>query len=210
MPAETDAYLQPTAIIDSDHPAIQRKARQLTENQADTTAKLKALFYFVRDEIKYNPYVPKYLPEHFRASNTLAQGKGYCVSKAVLLIALTRAIGTPARLGMAQIRNHLASEKIVNWMGTNIFHWHGYAELFNNGRWVKATPAFDINMCQQLRLTPVEFDGMNNAVFSAYNPDGQPQIEYLKDYGPYPDVPVENIRQMLIDMFGEVDPTPPE
>lgn len=206
---EPDSNLQPTPIIDSDHPEIQRKARELTADRPDTTARLTALFYFVRDGIKYNAYVPKYLPEHFRASNTLAAGQGYCVPKAVLLIALTRAAGIPARLGMARIRNYRASEKIVKWMGGNIFHWHGYAELYNEGKWVKATPAFDIGMCRQLGLTPVEFDGRHHAVFASHTPDGQPQIEYLEDYGPFPDVPVDSIRQMIIDIFGVVDPELP-
>lgn len=210
MSADTNSYLEPTPIMDSDHPEVRRKARELTENQPDTTAKLKALFYFVRDGIKYNPYVPKSLPEHFRASRVLAQGEGYCVSKAVLLIALSRAIGVPARLHMARIQNHLASEKIVKWMGTNIFHWHGYAELLNDGRWVKATPAFDIGMCRKLRLTPVEFDGEHDAVFAAYNLDGKPQIDYLKDHGVYLDVPVDDIRQMMLDLFGVLDPEFPK
>jgi transglutaminase-like putative cysteine protease len=210
MTSEPNENLQPTPIIDSDHPEIKRRAWQLTENLPDTTARMKALFYYVRDEIRYNPYVPKYLPEHFRASRTLAQGLGYCVAKAVLLIALARAAGIPARLRMARIRNHRASAKIVNWMGSNVFNQHGYAELYHRGRWIKATPAFDLSMCQQLGLTPVEFDGTHDAVFAALTPEGQPQIEYLEDYGPVPDVPVANIRQMMIDIFGVVDPEPPK
>ena len=42
-------------------------------------------------------------------SATLARGYGFCVNKAVLLAALARAVGIPARLGFADVRNHLSS-----------------------------------------------------------------------------------------------------
>ena len=29
-------------------------------------------------------------------------------------------------------------------MGTDLFVYHGYAELFLDGKWVKATPAFNV------------------------------------------------------------------
>ncbi|MGB2885326.1 MAG: transglutaminase-like domain-containing protein, partial [Dehalococcoidia bacterium] len=100
-----EKYLEPTFTFDADSEAIQEKARELTGELEDAVEKAKALFYFVRDEISYNIYVKKHMPEHFRASNTLARGKGYCVQKAVLLVALARAAGIPARLGCAKIRN---------------------------------------------------------------------------------------------------------
>ena len=31
-------------------------------------------------------------------------------------------------------------------MGTNLFSCHGYTELYINGTWVKATPAFDLKV----------------------------------------------------------------
>ena len=158
-----DKYLLPTSIIDSENVMVKQKARELTENLDDTADKARALFYFVRDKIKYNPYVPKYLPEHFRASNTLSDEEGYCVQKSALLVAMARAIGVPARLGFAEIRNHLVPDKLKRWFGGDVFPWHGYAELYIDGRWVKATPVFDLQMCQENRLVPVEFDGRNDA-----------------------------------------------
>ena len=106
-----EEYLKPTAAIDCDTRSIKEKAQELTNRQEKITEKAKRLFYFVRDEIKYDPYSPRYLPEHYRASTILDRGGGYCVQKAVLLAALARAAGIPARLRFANIRNHLHSGK---------------------------------------------------------------------------------------------------
>jgi transglutaminase-like putative cysteine protease len=194
-----EKYLEPTFTFNADSEAIQKKARELTEGQEDAVEKAKALFYFVRDEISYNIYVKKHMPEHFQASNTLARGKGYCVQKAVLLVALARAAGIPARLGCAKIRNHLVPPKVLEILKSNIFPWHGYAELYLEGKWVKATPAFDLKMCQENRLIPVEFDGLSDARFHLHNLDGKPHIEYLLDRGPFDDVPLDEIRKALIE-----------
>lgn len=147
----------------------------------------------MRDEIKYNPYVPRYLPEHFRASETLVRREGFCIQKAVLLIALSRAIGIPARPRFAIIRNHLLPKKMAEILEGNVLPDHGYAELFLDGKWVKATPAFDLEMCQKNQLTPVEFDGKNDAKFHSHTKDGKLHIEYLFDRGHYEDVPLDKV-----------------
>jgi transglutaminase-like putative cysteine protease len=194
-----DKYLEATAIFDSDNETIKKKVKQLTQGKNDDIEKAKALFYFVRDEISYNLYTPKHMPEHFKASNTLASGKGYCVQKAVLLITLARAAGIPSRLGCAKIRNHLVPPKVLEKLKTDIFPWHGYAELYLDGKWVKATPAFDIKMCREHRFIPVEFDGRHDARFPDKNLDGKPHIEYLLDRGIFDDVPLDEIRKALIE-----------
>lgn len=151
----------------------------------------------MRDKIKYNVYAPKYPAENFRASEILSRGQGYCVQKAVLLVTLARAVGIPARLGFALIRNNLVPPKLYKIMGTNIFPWHGYAELYLQEKWVKATPTFDLKMCQKQGIIPVEFDGQNDARFNHYNQEGKLHIEYLMDRGPFDDVPLEQIWQAL-------------
>ena len=116
-----DNYLQSTPIFDSDSGSIKKKALALTRGLGEPIDQAEALFYFVRDEIPYNIYVKKHMPEHFRASNTLKRGKGYCVQKAVLLITMARASGIPARLGLAKIRNHFLPQKVLDILKTNIF-----------------------------------------------------------------------------------------
>jgi transglutaminase-like putative cysteine protease len=195
---EWEKYLKPTPIIDCGHKSIQEKANELEKGKEGIVKKARSLFNFVRDEIKYNPYLPRYLPEHFRASNTLARGEGFCVQKAVLLVALSRAMGIPARLRFAIIKNHLLPEKVAELLNTNILPDHGYTELYINGKWVKATPTFDLEMCQKNRIIPVEFDGINDAKFHSHTQDGKFHIEYILDRGPFGDVPLHEIREWLL------------
>jgi transglutaminase-like putative cysteine protease len=198
---KADYYLKPIPIIDSEHWTIKEKADELTKSQEGVKGKARSLFYFVRDEIKYNPYIPRYLPEHFRASNTLDRKDGFCVQKAVLLAALSRAIGIPARIGFAVIRNHLLPEKMGRMIEGNTLPDHGYAELYLNDRWIKATPVFGLEKCRKNRIVPVEFDGINDAKFHSHTQDGKFHIEYILDRGPYGDVPLHEIREWLLPIL---------
>ena len=211
MNLQMEKYLKPTFVIDCSNPSIQEKSKDLTAGQEDIIKKAQSLFYFVRDEIKYNIYVSKSRPEHFQASNTLSRKEGYCVQKAVLLVALARSAGIPAGLGFARLRNNLLPEKTVNWLGTNILPFHGYAEFYLNGEWVKATPAFDLKLCENNRIVPVDFDGESDAIFHLHNRDGKLHIEYLEDLGRhYDDLPLDQLHNALIQTFGSKALEPPK
>jgi len=192
-----NGYLNPTRLIDCDAAAIREKAKEVTGKLEEPAARAEAIFYFVRDEIAYNIYAPKGSPDEFKASRTLARGSGYCVQKALLLVALARASGIPARLCFAMIRNHRMPPRLWKVMKTDIFPWHGYAELLLDGRWVKETPAFDIAMCREHRILPVRFDPIQDAKLHPYDQEGNRHIEYLLDRGPYENVPLDIIWQEL-------------
>lgn len=202
MNLQLGKYLRPTPTIDCDSPAIQEKAKDLTQAQENVIEKAKSLFYFVRDEIRYNPYSLFYLLEHYRASTILSGKEGYCVQKAVLLAALARAIGIPARLGFANLRNYLLPPRALQVLGTNIIPGHGYTELYIGGNWIKATPAFDLKMCERNRIIPVEFDGRSDAIFHSYNQDGRLHIEYIHDCGHYQDIPLDKILNAWVQVYG--------
>ncbi len=193
MDAPLEEYLKPTPAIDCDSPSIKEKAQSLIREREKDTERAKCLFYFVRDEIKYDLFAPHYLPEHFRASATLARGEGYCVQKAILLSALARAVNIPVRVGFARIRNNVMPQWLIEILGTNILPCHGYSELYIERKWVKATPAFDLEMCQRNRYLPVEFDGKSDAMFPSYTQDGERHMDYLKYLGYYQDPPVDEI-----------------
>jgi hypothetical protein len=195
-------YLKPTATIDCDNELIRQTAWTLTKGTNDTSTKAQNLFYWVRDEIKYNPFVPLDIFEDYRASETLKRRVGFCVEKAAVLAALARATGIPARLHFADIRNYLVSTRLLALMGTNLFSYHGYTELYVDGNWVKATPAFDLKMCQKNHIIPVEFDGRNNALFHSHNSEGKLHIEYVKDHGDRLDVPVQEILAAFKEHYG--------
>jgi transglutaminase-like putative cysteine protease len=197
-----EEYLKPTATIDCGSQLIRENAWNLTKGANDTPAKTRNLFYWVRDEIKYNPLVPLEILESYRASETVRRGEGFCVEKAAVLAALARAVGIPARLHFADIRNHLTSSRLLEVMKTNLFSYHGYSELYIHGRWVKATPAFDLNMCQEKRIIPVEFDGQHHALLHSRNSDGKLHIEYVKDHGHSIDVPIEEILAAWMQHYG--------
>ena len=189
-----DEYLKCTYAVDCDSESIRQQAHELTAGVDTAAEKAVALFYFVRDGIRYNPYVPMFTLEDNRASTTLGRGEGYCVQKAVLLAALARAAGIPARLGFADIRNHILPRKMAQIMkGENLFVYHGYVSLYIDGRWVKATPAFDIEMCRRQRIVPVDFDGASDAQFHTHNRDGRLHIEYVRDHGYSDDLPWERM-----------------
>jgi transglutaminase-like putative cysteine protease len=195
-------YLRPTPIIDCDNAAIKEKAQELVGERPGVPDKAKGLFYFARDGIKYNVYVPGDRPECYRASRTLEIGEGFCIHKAVLLAAMARAVGIPARLHLAAIRNHLVPSKLEKLMGGTLFPTHGYAELYIEGGWVKVAPTFDLKMCQRNRFIPTEFDGRHDAVLPAHNLDGKPHIEYVADRGYYADLPFEKMLNWRLEALG--------
>jgi transglutaminase-like putative cysteine protease len=196
-------YLRPTSYIDFENALIMDAARKLDNQRSNPAEKAANLFYFVRDKIKYNAYRYSLSPEYLQASRTLERGDGFCIQKAVLLVAIARAVGIPARLLFADIRNHLLPNKIVDMQGTDLLTHHGYCEMLIGDKWVKATPAFDLNTCEANRFVPVEFDGTQDAILHSHNQDGMLHIEYVRYHGHYDDVPLEGMINRCIEVYGE-------
>jgi transglutaminase-like putative cysteine protease len=199
---DIEDYLKPTTTIDSDSELVIDRAQALTRGVNDGPTKARNLFYWVRDEIKYDALVPLEIFENYRASQTLKRGKGFCVEKAAVLAVLARAAGIPARLHFADIRNHLVSSRVFEVMGTNLFSYHGYTELYVEEKWVKATPAFDLKVCREHRIIPVEFDGQHDALFQRHDLDGKLHIEYVEDHGHRIDVPVDEVVAAWMKHYG--------
>ena len=193
MAASNPEYVSATSIIDSDHPEIIGYARSAIGSSQDPVEAAVRLFYAVRDDIRYDPYVPFYRPDHYRSSHVLDSRRGFCISKAGLLCALARASRIPSRLGFATVRNHLASRQLIEFMGSDRFVYHGYTELFLEGDWVKATPAFNAELCLKFGANPLEFDGRQDALLQPYNSDQSPFMEYIADHGTFTDIPVDRI-----------------
>lgn len=197
MTDDLTPYLQPSACVDSDHPDIIALAKQLTDSTRTELDNAVALYYWVRDEIRYNPYSLGERREDQRASQTLAAGQGWCVSKAVLLAALCRSIGIPARLGFADVRNHLSTQRLRESMGTDLFYFHGYTSLHLEGQWVKATPAFNLSLCEKFRLKPLEFDGRADSLYHPFDELGNRHMEYVNDRGEHLDIPFEEMMSVF-------------
>ncbi len=188
-------YLGHTYFIDCDAASIKEKSAELTAGIEGEKEKAIRIFHFVRDEIRYDIYSPRSNDADFKASHVLAAGEGYCVQKAVLLVALARAAGIPARLRFAEIRSYLTSPALVEKRGSNVFPYHGLTDLNIDGRWVKATPTYDVDYCVRMGVGPIEFDGERDAMLPLYTLDGRRNTEYILDRGFFEDLPIDEIRR---------------
>lgn len=187
-------YLQPASYVDSAHPAVVAFARRHASG-ASALERAVSLYYAVRDGIRYNPFLDLSDPAVFRASSVLEAGEGFCIGKAALLAAAARVDGIPARVGFADVKNHLTTPRLAETMGSDLFIYHGYTELELEGRWVKAIPAFNLALCTKFRVKPLEFDGRNDSIFHPFDEDERRHMEYLRDRGRFADVPVAQIQR---------------
>jgi transglutaminase-like putative cysteine protease len=191
---EMAPYLAPGKFLDSDHPQVIAYAKQHAGDTSDPLAATLRLYLAVRDGIIYDPYVDLSDPRNFRASGVLAAGRAFCIGKSCLLAASARVIGVPSRMGFADVRNHLTSKRFYEKIKTDKFTWHSYMELYLNGRWVKATPAFDKALCERLGLKTLEFDGKSDSLLQPFDRSGRQHMEYLQDRGTFADVPFDTIQ----------------
>lgn len=204
MTPTSAADLAPTWYLDHDHPEVRAFAHDTTRGLADDVDRAAALFAAVRDDIRYDPYVIDLRPDVMRASTVLASGRNWCVPKATLLAAAARAVGIPARLGFADVRNHLSTPKLLEVMGTDVFRWHGYTVLQVGGAWRKASPAFNAELCERFGVAPLDFDGTADALLHAHDGRGERYMEYLVDHGEFDDLPFEQMVTELRASYPEM------
>ena len=184
--------LAPTPLIDSDHPAVTAFAAR--HGLGDTPReRAVGLYLAVRDGFRYDPYRIDLSPAGMKASAVIAQGHGWCVPKAALLAAACRAAGIPARVGFADVRNHLSTERMRQTMQTDLFVWHGYTEVWLDGCWVKATPAFNLSLCERFGLLPLDWDGRSDSLYHPFDAAGQRHMEYVAQRGSFDEVPLAAI-----------------
>ena len=165
------------------------------------TQRAVAVYYAIRDGILYDPYSADISVAGLKATTVLEERRGWCVSKAILLAACCRALGIPARLGYADVLNHLSTEKMRQRMKTNVFYWHGYTALYLDDRWVKATPAFNVELCEKFGLKPLEFNGRDDSIYHAFDQAGNRHMEYLHDRGQFLEPPIEAMRRTFDEYY---------
>ena len=195
-----NAFLSPAAYIDSGHPAVIAFAKKSAKGNAPLERAV-SLYYAVRDGIRYNPFLDFSKEETFRASQCIVAGEGFCIGKAALLAAVARADGIPARVGFADVKNHLTTPALRERMGSDLFIYHGYTELQLEGKWVKATPAFNVELCRRFKVKPLEFDGREDSIFHPYDEDERRHMEYLRERGSHADVPVAEIMRAFREAY---------
>jgi transglutaminase-like putative cysteine protease len=194
-------WLTPTWFIDSDSDAVATFAGAAAGDAGDPVEIARCLFYAVRDGIRYDPYSTAIEPEAYRASAVAGSERNWCIPKSVLLAAAARHKGIPARLGFADVRNHLTSEKLSESMGTDVFAWHGYAELLLNGQWRKLSTAFNIELCERFGVKVLEFDPDSDTLMHPFDQHGRQHMEYIRQRGTYDDLPLDEIFATFIEIY---------
>lgn len=191
--SDPSSYLEPTWFLNFDDPTVRAFAERATVGAVTDIDKAVRLFYAVRDEIPYDPYMISGRRDDYQASQILAAGRGWCVQKGIVMAACARAIGLPARVGYADVKNHLCTPRLLELMGNDYFSFHGYVELWLDGKWIKATPVFNKTLCEKFGVKTQEFDGTEDALFQEFDTMGRRHMEYLLDRGPYTDPPFKEI-----------------
>jgi transglutaminase-like putative cysteine protease len=193
-------FLSPGRYIDSDHAAVIEFARKHVKGSSDVERAV-SLYYAVRDGVRYNPFLDFSRDTAFQGSHCLETGEGFCIGKSALLAACARVVGIPARVGFADVKNHLTTPRLAERMGTDLFVYHGFTELWLEGKWVKATPAFNLDLCRKFRVKPLEFDGRSDSIFHPFDADDRRHMEYLRSRGSHADVPVAEIQKVFRDTY---------
>ncbi len=195
-------YLKATYFLDFEQEMVAAFAKKYTESCETPRAKAISLYYAVRDGFYYNPYDLNFNKEGLKASDLLNRKHGYCIEKAVLLAASARAVGIPSRLSFYDVKNHIATDRLAHILGTNVLVFHGAAELYIEGKWLKTTPAFNASLCKKLGVATLEFDGLHDSIFQEYNASGDKQfMEYLHDYGNFDDVPYDLLIETTLNAY---------
>lgn len=200
-------YTDETFHFDLSNEKIQKAVTFLNSEGALTNKEFAVKAYlYVRDNWPYYPYRFSLIDEDWRASELIAHKRGHCIDKVVILIAILRAADIPARLGLAKVKNHIAVDQIVEKFGSDVLVPHGYIEIYLGSKWIKATPAFNKELCELLNVHPLEFDGETDSVFQEFDKNGNQEfMQYLEDYGTFNEVPLPFMFELMKEHYPKIN-----
>jgi len=162
-----ETCLKETYYYNFNNIVIQKILKKVNSHQSKKEQAIE-LYLLVRDGWKYNPLVYHTKKEHFKASEIMQRNGGHCLDKSILLITCLRALGIPAKIHLAKVKNHIGVERIIELLGNDELAPHGYVDVMLNGKWVACTPAFNKSLCDKLGVDVLEFDGENDSIFQPY------------------------------------------
>lgn len=174
---------------------------------SDRVKQAVAIYEAVRDGFLYDPYHLDLRPESLKASVVVSKKRAWCVEKALLACACFRAFGFPARLGFGIVKNHIGVEKLKAYLKRDEIVFHGYVEVWLNGKWSKCTPAFDPRICKLSGVPLLEWNGSDDSLFQAYIDDSQ-FMEYLHFYGEFADIPFELMHREMYRYYPDLFENP--
>jgi transglutaminase-like putative cysteine protease len=197
-------YLCATEFLDFEAESVQNIVRATVQNEMDDREKAVALYLQVRDGWLYDPYRLDFSRDGMPASQVAQRNSAYCIEKAILLAACWRAVGVPSRLFFANVKNHLATAKLEKILGTNVLVFHGAAEAYLNNKWVKATPAFNLSLCEKMSVPVLNFTGDEDSIFQEKEGNGRLFMEYVHTYGSFEEMPYELMTQELYKAYSHI------
>jgi hypothetical protein len=178
-----------TEFLDWDTTSVREYAEKAIGAERDPVQQAIRLFYTVRDKIRYDVYGVDMTRRGLKASSIIRHGAGFCIHKSIVFAAAARSLGIPSRLAFSDVRNHLSTPALKKLVGGDVFHYHAYAEVLLEGRWVKVTPVFNAILCWLFGIEPLEFDGARDAILQPYDKDGKQCLEFIAHHGSFDDVP---------------------
>jgi transglutaminase-like putative cysteine protease len=196
MASDFDVYLKSDEVVDYHHPSV-KEFIQSHRGGGTSLEQMVNLYYAVRDGVWYDPFDIRFSVDALKTWKVLEKRRGHCIDKAVLTIACSRAVGVPARLGLARVKNHMGTARLERVLQTDVLSPHGYVEIHNGMRWVKCTPAFNKALCEKLNVAPLEFDGNDDSIFQAYDRGEGGFMTYLSDFGSFETLPVAFLRSCM-------------
>jgi transglutaminase-like putative cysteine protease len=200
---EPEDLLAVTEFLDHDTLVVRRFVDRVLGREPGTPLENAVkLYYAVRDEIMYEVYDADLTRDGMKASSILRRGRGFCIHKSNVYAAACRAAGVPSRLVMTDVRNHLASDRLREIVGGDVFRFHALTSVHLEGRWVRATPVFNRTLCRLYGITPLEFDGRADSMSHPYDSNGRRYMEFLHEHGEFGDFPYE----LVIEGIREAHP----
>ena len=184
-----EEYLKETPFLNFNHLNFDILLNNIDNSMSKKGIAIE-LYYLIRDSYTYDPYHLDLRNEGLKASNIITKKRAWCVEKSILLAACARRFDIPSRLGYAIVVNHIGVEKLIHYLKRKEIVFHGYVELFIEGKWVKCTPSFDKKICRIANVQPLNWDGENDSMFQEYEKETM-FMEYIHHYGSFSDVPIE-------------------
>ena len=82
--------------------------------------------------------------------------------------------------------------------------------MWLDGEWVKATPAFNLQLCERFGILPLDWDGRSDSLYHPYDREGRRHMEYVNQRGTFDDVPVAQIAATSppVSALGQEDTAP--
>ena len=197
-------YLSPTYFFDYESDEIQAIIAEFKNKVFSEKEVAKQLYLKVRDSWRYDPYTLSFSKENYRASEIAKRTKGHCIDKSIVLVACLRGMGISARIHLAKVKNHIGVERLIEKFGSNELTPHGMVDVFINNKWLKVSPTFNSSLCTMLNVSPLDFDGENDAVLQAFNKEGNVFMEYLEDYGHFEDVPIAFMKKNALEHYPHI------